>query len=129
MPSTNSSIKFLSVNVCFLFFVCLFLLFRTAPEACGSSQAVGLIGAIAVCLHHNHSNARSELRLQPTPKSRVCDLHRSSWQWQILNPLSEARNQTGNLMVPSWIRFYCATTGTPISQCFRIICLIYEIYR
>ena len=28
----------------------------------------------------------------PDP-SGVCDLHRSSWQWQILNPLSEARDQ------------------------------------
>ena len=35
--------------------------------------------------------------------SHVCDLHRSSWQHQILNPLSEARDQTRNLMVPSWI--------------------------
>ena len=37
--------------------------------------------------------------------SCVCDLHHSSWQCQILNPLSEARNRTCNLMVPSWIRF------------------------
>ena len=26
--------------------------------------------------------------------SRVCDLHHSSWQHWILNPLSEARDQT-----------------------------------
>ena len=26
--------------------------------------------------------------------SRICDLHYSLWQRQILNPLSEARNQT-----------------------------------
>ena len=37
----------------------------------------------------------------------------SSWQRWIHNPLSEARDQTHNLMVPSWIRFHCATTGTP----------------
>ena len=36
--------------------------------------------------------------------SRVFDLHHSLWQRQILNPLSEARDQTGNLMVPSQIR-------------------------
>ena len=30
--------------------------------------------------------------------SRICDLHHSSGQRQILNPLSEARNQTHNLM-------------------------------
>ena len=26
---------------------------------------------------------------------------------------TEARDRTRNLMVPTWIRFYCATTGTP----------------
>ena len=33
-------------------------------------------------------------------------------QHQILNPLSEARDRTCILIVPSWIRFQCATTGT-----------------
>ena len=36
--------------------------------------------------------------------SHVWDLHRSSRQHRILNPLSEARDQTRNLMVPSQIR-------------------------
>ena len=45
--------------------------------------------------------------------SRVCDLHHSSWQHQILNPLSEARDRTRHPMVPSWIRFCCATRGPP----------------
>ena len=45
--------------------------------------------------------------------SRVCDLHHSSRQHWILNPLSEARDQIRNLMVPGQIRFRCATTGTP----------------
>ena len=44
--------------------------------------------------------------------SRVCDLHDNSQQRQILNPLSEARDQTHNLMVPSWI-VSTAMTGTP----------------
>ena len=35
--------------------------------------------------------------------SHICDLHRSSWQRRILNPLSEPRDQTCNLMVPSQI--------------------------
>ena len=34
---------------------------------------------------------------------RVFDLHHSSQQHQILNPLSKARDRTHNLMVPSWI--------------------------
>ena len=45
--------------------------------------------------------------------SRVCNLHHSSWKCQILNPLSKARTQTHNLMVPSRIRFHCATRETP----------------
>ena len=48
----------------------------------------------------------------PDP-SRVCDLHHRSRQHQILNPLSEARDWTLNLMVPSRIRFGCTITGTP----------------
>ena len=35
--------------------------------------------------------------------SRVCDLHHSSWQCQILNPLSEARDQTRMLMNASQV--------------------------
>ena len=72
--------------------------------AYGGSQATGLIGAIAACLHHSHSNA---------DLNHVCDLHHSSLQRQIPNPLSEARDQTRNLMVPSRIRFRCAMIGTP----------------
>ena len=34
----------------------------------GSSQARGLIRAVAAGLHPSHSNARSELHLQPTPQ-------------------------------------------------------------
>jgi len=45
--------------------------------------------------------------------SRVFDLHHSSWPCWILNPLSEAKDQTRNLMVPIGIHFHCATTGTP----------------
>ena len=45
--------------------------------------------------------------------SCVCDLPHSSWQHQILNPLSEARDRTPNLMVLSQILFHCATTGAP----------------
>ena len=48
------------------FFV--FGLFRAAPMAYGGSQARGRIGAVAASLHQSHSDARSELRLQPTPQ-------------------------------------------------------------
>ena len=57
--------------------------------AFGGSQARRPIGATAAGLHH------------------------SSWQHWLLNPLSKARVQTHNLMVPSWICFRCAMIGTP----------------
>ena len=45
--------------------------------------------------------------------SHVFNLHHSSWQCQILNPLREARDWTRNVMVPRQILFLCDTTGTP----------------
>ena len=58
--------------------------------------------------------AYTTVTTMPDP-SCVCDLHHSSQPRQILNPLSKARNRTCNLMVPSQIRFHCATTGTPLT--------------
>ena len=46
--------------------------------------------------------------------SHVFDLHHSSWQRQILNPLSETRDQTCNLMATSQVPFCYTTVGTPI---------------
>ena len=57
--------------------------------AYGGSQARGLIRAVAASLHHN------------------------SQQCWIPNPLSETRDQTHNLIVPSQIHFRCTMTGTP----------------
>ena len=51
--------------------------------------------------------------------SRICDLHHSSQQCQILNPLNEARDQTCNLMVSSQICFCCAIMGTPPMAFFK----------
>ena len=45
--------------------------------------------------------------------SYICNLHHSSQLHQILNPLSEARDRTQNLIAPSQICFHCTTTGTP----------------
>ena len=52
----------------YFFFFFAFCRFRAAPMAYGGSQARGLIGAVAAGLHQSHSNARSELHLQPTPQ-------------------------------------------------------------
>ena len=52
----------------FAFFFFVFCLFRAAPMTYGGSQARGSNRAIAASIHHSHSNATSELRLQPTPQ-------------------------------------------------------------
>ena len=90
-------------------FFCLFVCsYRATPAAYGGSQARGLIGAVAA------ASARATATRDP---SWVCDLHHGSWQRRILNPLSQARDQTHNLMVPlshdgnskasSFINFTC----------------------
>ena len=55
--------------------------------------------------------AESELKMlayvtatETLDPSHVYDLHRSLWQCRIFNLLSEARDRTCNLMVPSQIR-------------------------
>ena len=48
----------------FLNFFCLFVFLGAAN---GGSQARGLVEAVAAGLHKSHSNARSEVHLQPTP--------------------------------------------------------------
>ena len=45
--------------------------------------------------------------------SHVCDLHHSSWQHRILNPLSETRDWTCILMDPSQVCYCWVTTGAP----------------
>ena len=51
------------------FFFCLFAISWATPEAYGGSQARGRIRAVAPRLRQSHSNAGSELRLQPTPQA------------------------------------------------------------
>ena len=45
--------------------------------------------------------------------SGVCNLHHSSQQHQIPNPLSEVGDQTSILMDTSQVHFRCTTIGTP----------------
>ena len=60
----------------------------------------------------------------PDP-SRACNLHHSSWQRWILNPLSEARDWTCDLMIASWICFPCAMMGTPQVLFFIVVFLLF----
>ena len=105
-----------------IFFI--FLLFRASLEAYGGSQARGRIRATTAGLHHSHSNVGSKPHLWPIPQ-----VHRSQ-QCQMLNPLSEARGRTGNLMIPSQIHFHWATTGTPMIFFFSFLFVLYKfIYQ
>ena len=57
---------FIFYFIFYLFFF--FCPFRATPMAYGSSQARGLIGAVASSLCQSHSNTGSKLRLRPTPQ-------------------------------------------------------------
>ena len=80
--------------------------FRAAPVAYGSSQAKGQIGAAAA----GYTTATA----MPDP-SHFCNLHHSSWQCRILNPLSKAKDWTCIFMGASQIHFWLAANG---SSCF-----------
>ena len=60
--------RILESNFFFFFFLVFLLFLWAAPAAYGGSQARGRIGAVATELRQSHSNAGSELRLQPTPQ-------------------------------------------------------------
>ena len=89
-----------------------FFLFRTASSTYGTSQARG--------------SPRS-CSCQPTPTtatvtqdlSHICDLHCSSQQRRILNPLSRGRDWTCILMDSSWACNCWATLGTPRDRVFK----------
>ena len=84
---------------------------------CGRSrkQPVCLFVCLFLGPHPQHMEIPRlgvELKLQLGPytaatatpdPSHVCNLQHSSQLCQILNPLSMARDQTRNLMVPSWV--------------------------
>ena len=81
------------------------LSFRAKLGAYGCSQARGWIRSTAMAI------ATSD-------PSCICDLHYSTQQHRILNPISKARDPTKNLTVPSQICFCWATMGTPINMFF-----------
>ena len=81
-----------------------FFLFTATTAEYGTSQARGWIRAAAKSPHQSHSNARS---------SCIFDLHHSSQQCYILNPLIEARDRTHILIDTSRVFFCWAMMGTP----------------
>ena len=90
-------------------FFLFFCFFRVTLAAHGSSQARGPIGAAGASLHHSH----------PMPDvSCVCDLHHSSQQCWILNPLSEAKDWACILMDTSQILNTLSHNGNSIFGIF-----------
>ena len=89
-----------------LFVLFLFFFFKAAPMAYGGSWAGVELMLQLQALLHSQNSTRSELHLRPT-----LQLMATLW---ILNTLSEARDQTHNLMVPSQVHFCCTTKGTPV---------------
>ena len=79
----------------FTIYLFIFLLFRAVLAAYGSSQA-GVKSELQPL-------AYSTATATPDP-SHICNLHHSSWQRWIINPLSKGRDRTRNFMVPSRIR-------------------------
>ena len=80
---------------------------------------------------HSWARGRIELQLQATVTmdlSCIFNLHHSSWQHQILNPLSEARDRTCILMNSSRICFQCATMGTPRISVLLMVTLDTPMY-
>ena len=92
--TTKKDYRPISFSFFLFFFLFVFLSFRATPAA------------------HRGSGLRVKSKLQPLAYataiamwdlSHVCNLHHSSQQCQILNPLSEARDQTHILMDARWV--------------------------
>ena len=105
------SLLWLWVQLCYGFHPCLELLhvLGTAKKQ-KQKQPFFFLGPHLWHMEFPRLGVKSELQLQDyiiyratQDSSRVCNLHHSSQQCRILNPLSEARDQTHNLMVPSRI--------------------------
>ena len=96
-PHSNSTC---STQPFFFFFF--FGLFRAAP----AHVEVPRLGVESELLLPTYTTARSD-------PSHVCDLHHSSQQHWIFNPLSRARDRTQVLMDTSWVCYCWATMGTP----------------
>ena len=89
----------MSLSLSFFFFLGLHLLHMEVPR----------LGVKSELQLPAHTIATQDL-------SYVCNLYHSSRQCQILSPLSEIRDRTHNLMVPSRICFCCAMMGTPVHE-------------
>ena len=90
---------------CLQFFVCLFCFLGPHPQY----TEIPRVGGTSELHLPAYATATATRIL-----SQVWDLHHSSRQRQMPDPLSEARDGTCILIDTSWIHFCCITTGTPV---------------
>ena len=90
----------------FFFFLFFFCLFRTAPLACGGCS-IGVKWELQLVAYTTATAMQDP--------SRICNLHHSSWQHCILNPLSKARDWTCVFLDATQIHFCWATKGIPLT--------------
>ena len=93
----------LTINMCLFLFLFCFL----GPHM--QHMEVPRLGAESdlQLLAHTTATAMPDL-------SHVFNLHHSSWQHRIFNPLSKARDWTCILMVTSCVCYHWPTMGTPV---------------
>ena len=97
--------------------------FKATLETFGSPQARGLIEA-GSCQPPAYATATAT----PDP-SHVCNIYHSSWQCQILNPLSEARYQTSILIDTSRVRNALSHYGNFPGAFFKVCSLIWANHQ
>ena len=112
-----NGIYFNRVFLFFLFFCCCFFCFVFLGPNLWHTQVPRLGVKLELQLP-----VYTTATAMPDP-GRVCNLHHTSWQGQILNPLSEARDRTCILMHASWVHFCWATMRTP-SFSFKGNCIL-----
>ena len=86
----------------FFFFFCFSFLFRATP----ADMEVPRLGVESDLQMPAYATATQDL-------SHICDLHHSSRQRRIPNPLSKSRDGTRIVMDTSEVHYCWATVGTP----------------
>ena len=87
------------------FFLFLFFFLVSATHAAYGNSRLGVESDLQL-------PAYTTATATPDPSS-IFDLHHSSQQHRILNPLSKARDWTRVLMDTGWVHYHWAPTGTP----------------
>ena len=104
----------ITTNNTYFFYYFIFL-FRAAPAAYGPGW--GWIGAVASSLYLSVYTTATAM----PDTSHIWDLHHSSQQCRIPNPLTEARDWTHILKYASWVHYRWAMPGTPLTYFFSLL--------